>query len=397
MLCSCFNWLKCTAFSFWIIIFLFSFSIESAFAQAIDYVGIDFLFGKVISNYPTFPNIEKPSVLISGYAGKSLSGNKEWHRYYNFPELGVKVTYGGFGDNAVLGKMLAVNPQLIFTQKISKSFLISEEVGLGFSYFSTHYNEASNPQNIAIGSHLTAFAALGLKINYRITEALSTSVSFNILHSSNSHVALPNVGLNTDAIAVGVRYSFSKKILPVNLPAKPAYSKKLHFNINLGLGINEQGSSTIAVNGPKYPIYIASLFFTKKLSYVNKLQFGIEGYFNTGVYDFIVSQDLYGDHQKQKSYAGYVFAGDELLLNHFGIVGQLGLYVYNPFYRDQHSLYYEDDLISNIKTSLVLKLGINYYIWNPYQKDKNALYVGTYVKTNFGQADFWETCIGWQF
>jgi hypothetical protein len=205
------------------------------------------------------------------------------------------------------------------------------------------------------------------------------------------------VGLNTNAIGVGVRYAFSKKTAPVSLPSKPEYSNKLHFNINLGLGINEQGSSTIAVNGSKYPIYIASLFFTRKLSYVNKLQFGIEGYFNTGVYDFIVSQDLYGNVQKKKSYAGYVFAGDEFLLNNFGIVGQLGVYVYNPFYRDQHSLYYDDDLVSNIKTSLVLKLGINYYIRNPYEKNKNALYVGTYVKTNFGQADFWENCIGWQF
>lgn len=397
MHCGCFNWLKCTAFSFFASTLLFLLSVDSVSAQVIDYAGLDLLAGKVISNYPTFPKIEKPSVLISGYAGKLLNGSKDWHRYYNFPDLGVKVTYSGFGDNVVLGKMVAVNPQLIFTQNIYKSFSISEEVGIGFSYFTTHYNEATNPENIAIGSHLTAFAALGLKVNYRITDALSTCVSFNILHSSNSHVALPNVGLNTDAIGIGMRYTFSKKMAPVNLPLKPEYSKKLHLNINIGLGINEQGSSTIAVNGPKYPIYIASLFFTKKLSYVNKLQFGLEGYFNTGVYDFIVSQDLYGDNQKQKSYAGYVFAGDEFLLNHFGIVGQLGVYVYNPFYRDQHSLYYEDDLVAHIKTSLVLKLGINYYIWNPYKKDKNALYIGTYVKTNFGQADFWENCIGWQF
>ena len=397
MLSACVNKLKCIAVSFSLTLFLFLSLIENVAAQSIDYAGFDFLVGKVISNYPAFPDIKNPSVFISGYAGKSLNGTKDWHRYYNFPDLGIKITYGGFGDKAILGKMFAVNPQLIFSQKLNNKLFVSEEVGLGLSYFTTHYNEATNPQNIAIGSHLTAFAALGLKLNYKITETLAASVSFNILHSSNSHVALPNVGLNTLAAGVGIRYLFAKKTVPVSLPLKPAFSKKIHLNINIGLGINEQGSSTIAVNGPKYPIYIASLFFTKKLSYVNKLQLGIEGYFNTGVNDFIVSQNLYFDDQKKKSYAGYIFAGDEFLLHHFGIVGQLGFYVYNPFYRDQHNLYYDNNLVSYIKTSVVLKLGFNYYIRNPHLKDNNQLYFGSYVKTNFGQADFWENCIGWQF
>lgn len=366
-------------------------------AQVVDYAGIDFITGKVVANYPTFPKIDNPAFLISGYAGKSLTGNKDWHRYYNFPDLGFKLTYGGFGNTAVLGKMIALNPQLIFTQKLSKSFSISEDVGLGLSYFTTHYNEATNPENIAIGSHLTAFAMLGIKLNYAVSPKLIAAISINILHSSNSHVALPNVGLNTNTIGIGVKYLFTDKAASIVQPEKPVYSKKFHLNIQAGLGINEQGSSTVAVNGPKYPIYIASLFLSKKLSYVNKLQLGIEGYFNTGVYDFIVSQDLYGELQKKKSYAGYVFAGDEFLLNHFGINAQLGIYVYNPFYRDQHDLYYDDNFISTIKTSLVLKLGVNYYIHNPYKNDKNQFYIGTFVKTNFGQADFWENCIGWQF
>ncbi|MEO8151347.1 MAG: acyloxyacyl hydrolase [Bacteroidia bacterium] len=370
---------------------------KMATAQKINYLEADFLVGKVISNYPTFPVVNNAATLLRLRAGKSLTGYKPWHRYYNYPEMGINIVTGSLGDKNVFGHIIGVTPEMIFNQQINQKFSISEGAGLGLSYFTKKYDEATNPTNIAIGSHVTAFGSASFMLNYHYNKTLCFSLSANVLHSSNSHIALPNLGANVPALGVGVKYSFHPVELKNDTMPKPLYDKKIHFNIKVGLGLNKQGSSIAPVNGPTYPIYITSIFISKKVSYINKLQAGFEGYFNTGVYDYIISENVYDKDQKQKSYAAYIFIGHEFLFGHFSLPTIIGGYVYNPFYKSQYQLYYKNDYKAKIKNAIVMKLGFQYYLFNTHIINKNQFYIGTYVKTNFGQADFWENAVGFQF
>ncbi len=106
---------------------------------------------------------------------------------------------------------------------------------------------------------------------------------------------------------------------------------------------------------------------------------------------------MYSGNEKQKSYAFLFAAGHEFLLGHFSLLAQGGVYLYNPFYRDEYKEFYNGDTKAKIKTYITAKLGVQYYIKNITLKDKHQLYVGSYIKTNFGQADFFETGLGWQF
>ena len=382
----------------YLLIFLVAFFCNSSVtcAQKIDYAAAEILTGKVISNYPSFPEVNNAALLVRLRAGKLLDGGRPWHRYYNYPEMGINLVAGNLGESELFGTLIGASPEMILTQPLNKKLSISECAGLGISYYTKKYDEEKNPDNIAIGSHFTAFGSASLRFNYLINSSLQFSMALSVLHSSNSHIALPNVGLNLPAIGFGINYRFIEN-KATSIVEKPSFNRKLHFNIKAGLGINEQGSSTAPVNGPKYPIYIASFFVTKKLSYVNKIQLGLEGYFNTGVYDFIVSENVYAEHQKKRACSGFVFAGHEFLFGHFSLPAILGVYFYNPFYQSQYKLYYEDDFKAKFKNSIVMKIGIQYYLFNSHTIDKYQVYLGTYVKTNFGQADFWENAIGFQF
>lgn len=379
------------------ILFVIVFCFNSAHAQKVSYGSVDVLTGKIISNHPAFPDVENAALLFRFRAGMQLTGYKDWHRYYNYPGFGINAVTGSLGSKSIFGNIFGIMPEMTLKQQLKGKFSLNEGIALGVAYFNKKYDEGTNPANIAIGSHFTAFASATFRLNYEMNERWMISLSGNVLHGSNLHLALPNLGVNLPAIGAGVQYALPGLKHTVADKVRPAFDKKIHFNIKAGLGINEQGSSTAPTNGPKYPIYMAALSVAKKYSYVNKVSAGIEGYYNTGVYDFIVTQNLFKNHEREKSYAAYLFAGHEFLFGHFSLSTVVGGYLYNPFYKSEYLLYYSDDFKAKIKTTVVFKLGVQYYFWNAHTRDKYQLYISSYVKTNFGQADFWENSIGWQF
>ena len=90
--------------------------------------------------------------------------------------------------------------------------------------------------------------------------------------------------------------------------------------------------------------------------------------------------------------------GNEFLFGHVSMVTQGGLYLYNPFYRDQYKeIYFEGDTKAWLKTWITARLGFQYYLRDAVLHPRQNLFVGWYVKTNFGQADFMEVSLGYLF
>lgn len=392
----------CSAFQvvgfYFLILFLFTCGfVLSAHAQKTYYASGGFLIGSVVKNYPSFPEIEQPALFIQCRLGNYADGYKPWHKYYGFPDIGLNITYGSLGNKDVLGEVLSVMGDITLHQKLSEKFFLTETAALGIAHYSTYYNEETNPENVIIGSPFTIFASASLGLNYRLSNRITLGVNAAVLHGSNSHLTLPNVGINIPVAGINMQYGFEDhNSVPVQAKDDD-YNKKIRINVRLALGLNEQGTSVSPVNGPKYPIYIASVFATKKVGYINKLQAGLEAYYNTGVHDYITSHKMYPDNEKQTSYALVAVGGHEFLLGHLGVLTQAGVYLYNPFYKDEYKNFYNGDVKAKLKTIFTAKLGVQYYIKNINVKDKNQLYVGCYIKTNFGQADFFETGIGYQF
>jgi hypothetical protein len=165
----------------------------------------------------------------------------------------------------------------------------------------------------------------------------------------------------------------------------------------IALGINEPGSSTAPVNGPKYPVYLISAGIQRKYNSAAIWSLSAEAWYNRGVYDLIVSQEFFDDKWHEKSVAVSVMAGHEFLIGRFGLFTNAGLYLYNPYYRERLNLFEEVTLKSKIKTYVPARIGINYHVKDPYRTDVRNLFFGVYIKSNFGQADFLESTLGFVF
>lgn len=353
--------------------------------------------GKVVKNYPYFPD-RNNSFLFNASWYKKLNGKKAWHRKYFYPEVPVHIWYGDLGNKKVLGKIFGVNSGFRFTQTLSNKFALNEQTLFGAAYFTKPYNEKNNPENITIGYAVTPLASARLSLEYFINPYISVMANYGVLHASNGHYQLPNLGINLPVFGLSFRYKPYPATLIQDKKDSVVVNKKIHFAARLSLGHNEQGASTGPVNGPKYPVYLASFYIHRNYSSITKYHAGIEGYYNTGVYDFITSQDYYQNKQREKSFAGLIFLGNEFLFGHVSMVTQGGLYLYNPFYHDRYKqLYIDGDTKAWLKTWLTARFGFQYYLKDATIHTRHNFFAGWYVKTNFGQADFMEVSAGYLF
>lgn len=354
--------------------------------------------GRMIRNYPDFPEINEQALVGSVRYSQKFYGNKPWHKYYNHPVFSLYSTFGSMGNNDELGYFTGLMAELSFEKhKPQKKVFWGPRLSLGSAYFTNPYNEQTNNTNVAIGSSFTFLASAELMIGYSLNNKADLIGRVSVLHASNSHFQLPNVGMNMPVLSGGVRFKLSEQKNIVKDSVTLPLNKKIQFNMRVALGVNEQGSSTAPVNGPKYPIFLTSAFLSKMVSPINKVTLGIEGWYNKGVYDFIVSQEFYESNAAGKSYAVAMVLGHEFVMGHFSVVTTGGIYLYNPFYRDRLERNELTGVKDKLKVWIPARLGFQYYVKDAFLSPKNNWFAGIYIKTNLGQADFLESGIGYQF
>jgi hypothetical protein len=69
--------------------------------------------------------------------------------------------------------------------------------------------------------------------------------------------------MNMPVLSGGIRFKLSEQQNNQVDSVSHSLNKKIQFNVRVALGVNEQGSSTAPVNGPKYPIFLTSAFLSK--------------------------------------------------------------------------------------------------------------------------------------
>ena len=372
---------------------------KCAFTQSLKspaYTELGFFAGKIVKNYPAYPNRDF-AFLSSFRLGNKLNGTKYWHRYYFFPDASFKLLFGTLGNKNVLGNILGLQYELSLEQKLNDKLYLIESPAFGLAYFNNPFDELKNPRNIAIGSHLTFLASASFPLRYYFNYKWSGNFEATVLHASNSHFKLPNVGVNLPAIGVGVRYHINPLIMKFTGQDSLLIDKRIKPSVRISIGHNEQGNSIGPVNGPTYPIYLVAVTANKLLTPVNKVHAGFEAYYNMGVKDYILNKQFYKEEKFSNSIALLFITGHEFLLGHFSLFTNGGVYIHNPFYRELNRRENITDIRSKLKTLFTARLGIQYYLKDAALFNKNQLYAGVYIKTNLGQADFLETGFGYTF
>jgi hypothetical protein len=359
--------------------FLFS-SVAAQETDPLDGYGIEanIMGGNIIKHNYRFPPVPAFSGGIDINILKQTNGKKEWQQRGRFPQIGLGITYTNYGNNKIFGQCIGLYPVLPIRLIKGKTVEWDIKAGVGIGYVTSHYERYPTWDTInnLIGSNINNFTLLATAVRFNINSHLAVNAGITLTHISNGSFQLPNLGVNLATASVGVRY-FPGNRYPTRIvrDLSPRSNRWL-FHARMGIGFSQISGP----NGPRYPVYLPSVFVSKRYHGRNKIFLGADYTYYKSLENFLRTNEMFPGEEKKQSYQAMIIAGHELMLGRFGLLMQVGVPLKRT-YRENEGLYFE-------------KLGYNFYIIRNEQGPIKELSVHSYIKANKLEADIIEFGIG---
>ena len=354
--------------------------------------------GMIVKNWLTddFPK-RYPSALLELNLSKQSLGSENWHQYYGYPQVGLSIFTGYLGNQKEFGSPFGIVPTITLGALKKEKWDWKLTIGMGLTYFTQPFDSITNPHNILIGSSITNLSFARFWVNRTINKNISARLGFTVMHASNAHYQIPNVGMNIPNFSVGFSYSPTDFSI-IEKSKNKISNKRWYFNTRLGYGIHEFAETIKPVGTPKYKIYVFSPYMSKRVGNLGQIDIGASIKYYESFYIKNIELELFPSFEKKYASVGSLMLGYEFLLNHFSLLAQGLLDVYNPFY-----IAYDEYMTRGKNYRLFLetwtssRLGLQYYFWDTETRKGPNTFVGLFVDANFGEADFVEFSLGFKF
>lgn len=304
-------------------------------------------------------------------------GRKDWHQRRKYPIIGMALGYTDYGLDSVYGKCFSLYPSLQIPIITGKKLEWTCRLGFGAGIATRRYERhpSWDTLNTAIGSRLNNYSLVATDLRYRINKNMDVQLGGNFSHMSNAAFRRPNLGINLYGAHIGFRYfptnSKPQRIQRELTPLKNRWLAQGRFSMSA----NEIG----APDGPLYPVYLASLYASKRYLGKNKVIAGIDYSYHNNIYAILRNNEMFPGEEKAHSWNGAVFIAHEFLFGRCGVMLQMGYYFKRSFLALDP--YYQ-------------KIGGNYYL---LQKEKGVLkelYLSGLLKTHKAEAELVEFGVG---
>jgi len=326
-------------------------------------------YGFIIAHRPALEPLQQKKV--SGFEftfSKTTNGEKDWEKIYNFPTYGVTLAYFNLGSPDHLGYGIAVYPGIDFPlgkKNPEKGFHFRYGTGLG--YIQKKFDRENNFKNAAIGSHINGIIHFDLHYETTISARSNLELSVGITHYSNGAYRLPNLGINiaTFSLAYGV---FSGERKTFTARTIPPFNKKSYVIVHAG-GFPKEIYPPL---GKKYFSAVVSTMWLKQVSYKSAWGLGADLFYDNSIKPRL--EHIEEEVHSMDNFRPGIYAGYHLSVNNFGLMFNMGYYLYNAW-EDDGNVYH--------------RICLHYYF--------EKLFLCANLKTHYARADMVEFGIGYKF
>ncbi len=351
---------------------MISFFITSLNAQEI---AAEFGIGNIIRHRESLafsqPNIV--STLQISYSPKPK--NYDWKKFWKYPEFNHHIHFTHFGNNAELGYAFGYLPSLKFKLLSKKTWSFYFAAGSGLAYINKPFDRINNPANNAISTIINNVTQFSFENQIAFSSQLKASLGLSMFHYSNGAMKVPNSGINTYLISIGIKYAYQEKINFTDQEIIKTQRPNRKIDMMTGLGFRQ-----INIDGsPTYLIPHVSISYRINILPFYKVNTGILYEYDNSVYQFRLHQ--FGTKQEAKREARNlnIIIDNDLIFGDF--FARISLSYRLPKATDDF-----DDF-------LYYHLGLFYYL--PLKKQN--FYLGVKVKTSNFVAYYLPIQIGYQF
>ncbi len=330
--------------------------------------------GKVLKHTPKFKApIPESSHAVELAILKQTRGEKDWEQRRRYPLWGVGLKYTDYGDDRVLGSAVGIYPLLQLPIIRGNNLEWTIRGGLGLGYASSIYRKAPywDTINNAIGSHINNFSSFATDLRYRLNPHWSLQLGLSFTHLSNGAMKMPNLGINMYGAQLGLRFWPDGDRTERIDTERPRLRNRTLLQFRAGLAITEAGKT----DGPTYPIYMGSLFASRRYASKNKILLGVDYAYYTHLYAFQRNNEINIGREAENSWKGGVFVGHEWLFGRMAFIAQFGYYLKRAV-NDEFHIYQ--------------KLGYNYYLVRSETGPVKELALSVLLKTHTSTAELVE-------
>jgi hypothetical protein len=328
--------------------------------------------GILVPHRPAMKHL--PQEIVKGVDisfSKQVSGQKSWHKIYNSPNIGLSFYHSTLGNYAVLGKATGITSMIDFPFVNNDHFLFGLNLKLGLGYVSNPFDLITNPDNIALSSHVNCLALGGLHFQYTFNRFF-LGTRFELTHLSNAALKAPNLGVNMFQTSLQIGYLFAKNKLNLNLTKEvsPIVVSNLKSNYIYILGFVGQ-KQIFNHLGTNYPVQGGTLLFQHLFSLPVGVEIGFDLMHNSSDLQLLADKNIYTTNiLKSGGYLAYILTLDKLHL----IIG-MGGYIHDNY---------------NLNDKIYHRIGMRYTLLNRFV-------INCTLKTHWGNADYLELGVGMRF
>lgn len=196
--------------------YMVSFPTDSS-SGLIHRIGVELHPGYIIQTHPFFRG--------ENYFQKRLRNSLSMHfnysfqfqpdtysgRIYNDAYQGIGLNYNSFGDQEEVGNPVGLYLlQGARIARLSQNLSFNYEWNLGLSFGWKPYNYENNHYNVVIGSKINAYINANLYLKWMLSPQVDLISGVGFTHFSNGNTKLPNGGLNTIGLKLGLAYNFNR-------------------------------------------------------------------------------------------------------------------------------------------------------------------------------------------
>lgn len=156
---------------------------------------------------------------------KESVGKNEWEQLYNYPDNGVSLFYSTLGNDAIMGRELALSYFFTVTLLSKNQFRLFNRVGIGIDYVNRKFNMQNNYLDVAVSSNVNIHFNYGIGTNYTLSEKFKLNLGISFDHLSNANSSQPNLGINYLTAYTGLSYGLGKKTAREKQELKPLIKK----------------------------------------------------------------------------------------------------------------------------------------------------------------------------
>jgi hypothetical protein len=304
-------------------------------------------------------------------------GKAAWQQRRSYPTLGLGFTYSYYDKN-IYGQSFAIYPNLALPliQRNKWEWTIRFGMSLGYvTKRSTAYAPYWDTLNYAVGAHVNNFSLLSSDLRYHLNQHWDVQAGLTFTHMSSAKFRLPNLGINFIGGHIGFRY-FPNTANPNKIyrPLNPLSNRfLLQFRQGIAMSTGQSAGSAAT------PVYLSSLYLSKRYWSKNKVFVGIDYSYHQGIYDFLRIQGIDVGNERKYAWKSGIYIGHEFLYGRAGLLMQLGYYIHQAY-------------LSN--PPIYQKLGINWYIKQSETGTIKEICLSTLLKTHYATAELAELGIG---